>query len=250
MKRIILCEGKTDAILISYFLQQFNWSYTKKPVINLPVDKNNEVLNWYIHREKPNQELAIWGVGGLEQIPIKLGQVIQRTRREINPINRFSRLVIFFDSDTRNDTECLKLIKSWVAESSLSLVSDLQIGKWLEATTEMTFKTPPESYPVSLLAIVLPPASQGNLEIFLLDCLHKHSNEYRQLVEEARQFIDRLSNQPYLEKQRLRDKAQLGAVLSVMSPDWVFSELDQRLTLIPWEKLQLVYDVYKKLESL
>ena len=82
MKRIILCEGKTDAILISYFLKKFGWIHVTRLVIGLPFDGTNEVLNWYKHQEKPGQELAIWGVGGIDQIPVKLRHIIERTRNE------------------------------------------------------------------------------------------------------------------------------------------------------------------------
>lgn len=59
MKRAIICEGKTDAILISYFLiRKFDWIYMEGQVLGFPVDRNNEVLNWYKHPKKPNQELA------------------------------------------------------------------------------------------------------------------------------------------------------------------------------------------------
>jgi hypothetical protein len=48
MKEIILCEGKTDAILLSYFLiRKFGWKYIKEQVVRLPVNNENEVLNWY-----------------------------------------------------------------------------------------------------------------------------------------------------------------------------------------------------------
>ena len=63
MKRIILCEGKTDAILISYFLERkFGWSYIKWSRIKknmknwFQINQGNEVLNWYNHPKKPNQE--------------------------------------------------------------------------------------------------------------------------------------------------------------------------------------------------
>jgi len=66
MKKIILCEGKTDAILLSYFLiRRFGWEYIKGQIVGLPINKENEVLNWYRNSKYPDQELAIWGVGGI-----------------------------------------------------------------------------------------------------------------------------------------------------------------------------------------
>jgi len=250
MKRIILCEGKTDAILISYFLiKRFGWSYTDKQVIRLPVARDNEMLNWYRHPEKRDGELAIWGVGGIDNLAARLGNVIERTQNERDPKNRFERIVLFFDRDRRNEEECANLIKEWATGCKLKLTGTLQLGKWTDATTNL-LKTSPESYQLSILAIVLPPDGKGNLETFLIDALKKHSNVDKHLSEEASTFIGNLPDEPYLFRQRLRSKACLGAILSVMSPDWVFSKLDERLVQVQWEDITYVLDAYQKLDEL
>ena len=122
MKRIILCEGKTDAILISYFLKKFGWIHVTRLVIGLPFDGTNEVLNWYKHQEKPGQELAIWGVGGIDQIPVKLRHIIERTRNETTSVNRFARVVIFFDCDDRTEAKCKVMVKAWATDSGLDII--------------------------------------------------------------------------------------------------------------------------------
>ena len=250
MKRIILCEGKTDAILISYFLERkFGWSYTEKSIISLPVDRKNEVLNWYTHPEKPNQELAIWGTGGIDQLPVKLGSVLDRTRNERDPINRFDYIVVFFDSDQRDEGECREMVQKWATTSDLNITGDLQLGQWIDATIDLR-KRPPEAYQLRILSIVLPPGGKGTLETFLVDALRNSSDHDRQLVDEARRFIGDLPDKPYLERPRCRPKACLGAILSVMSPDWVFSELHQRLTNVRWEEIESVMSTYKQLEKL
>jgi len=256
MKRIILCEGKTDAILISYFLERkFGWSYIKWSRIKknmknwFQINQGNEVLNWYNHPKKPNQELAIWGVGGIEQIPVKLGHVINRTRSERNPINRFERIVLFFDRDQRDETECVELIEKWTTTSDLELIRNLQLGQWSDFKTNLR-KIPAESYKLNVLPITLPPDSEGNLETFLIKSIKSHSDEDRQLVDEANNFINLLPDEPYLNKRRFRHKACLGAILSVMLPDWGFSRLHERLTRIQWENIESVLSVYKKLKEL
>ena len=251
MKRIILCEGKTDAILISYFLiKRFGWSYTDKQVIRLPVARDNEMLNWYRHPEKRDGELAIWGVGGIDNLPARLGNVIERTQRERNPKNRFERIVLFFDRDRRNEEECANLIKEWATNCKLKLTDTLQLGKWADATTDLFGKSPPEIYQLSILAIVLPPDGKGNLETFLIDALKKHSDVDKHLSEKASAFIGNLPDEPYLSTQRLRPKACLGAILSVMSVDWAFSKVHERLTQVQWEDITSVLNAYQKLDEL
>jgi len=250
MKGIILCEGKTDAILISYFLiKRFGWEYMREAVIKLPIEKDNEVLNWYRHPEKPDQELAIWGVGGIDEILVKLELVIDRTRNEQTPDNRFERIVLFFDRNSRSKKQCEDLLEKWIVESGLEVSDKLQLGEWDDASLALN-KTPKEDHQLRMLPIVLPPDSEGNLEIFLMKSLKKQSCHERQLVDEAGKFIDCLPKEPYLSKKRFRPKACLGSILSVMSPDWVFSELNERLTRVQWEELESVTTAYEKLSEL
>lgn len=254
MKRVILCEGKTDAILIGYFLiKKFGWIYIKKPekavLPVLPFDRDNEVLKWYRHPGKPNQELAIYGAGGIDQIPVKFGDVINRTRQERDPVKRFGRVVLFFDRNNRSEAECRDLVEKWIVDNSIETISKLQLYQWSNARIALP-KTPEEYYCLRILSIVLPPDSKGNLEVFLTDSIKDESEYDRDLVDKAREFVKSIPDEPYLNKTRYRPKACLGAILSVMSPDWVFSELDERLTRVKWEEIGSVEAVYEKLSEL
>lgn len=251
MKRIIICEGKTDAILISYFLiGKFGWTYIRRQVLTLPVDRDNEVLNWYEHPEKPDQELAIWGSGSIEQIPIKLAHVTELTENERTPEDRFKRIVLFFDRDDRSGDECAALVKEWTENNDqLELIEDPELGQWSHAKIELR-KSPAEPHELLILPIAVPPASKGNLEIFLMDAIRGESEHDEQLVDKAEEFIYGLPDEPYLSKKRYRPKARLGSILSVISPDWVFSRLDDRLTRITWEEIESVEAVYGNLSEL
>lgn len=251
MKRIILCEGKTDAILISYFLiKRFGWTYIKEEVVELPVDRDNEVLNWYRHLRKPDQELAVWGAGGIEQLPIKLAHVIDRTRNERTPTNRFERLVLLFDRNDRSEDQCRDLVKKWTTkDNELEITGELQLGQWVDARIELR-KIPEEYHELRMLSIALPPDGKGNLEVFLTNSIRDQSTHDRFLVDKAEKFIGCLPDKPYLSKRRYRPKACLGSILSVMSPDWVFSTLHDRLTRVQWEEIESVVTVYGKLGEL
>lgn len=50
MNKLILCEGKTDAILLSYYLGRVaNWKFSKKGPSGLKIQasNDNESINWY-----------------------------------------------------------------------------------------------------------------------------------------------------------------------------------------------------------
>ena len=207
-------------------------------------------MNWYKHPEKPNQELAIWGSGGIDEIPIKLGHVIERTRNERISSNRFECIVLFFDHNDRNQDECEALVKKWTTEDNeLEVATELRLGQWTDATVELRGSSA-ENHRLSILPIALPPDSKGNLEVFLMDSIRGQSGHDNQLVGKAREFIRDLPDKPYLDKTRYRPKACLGSILSVISPDWVISKLNNRLTRVQWEEIESVAAVYEKLSAL
>jgi hypothetical protein len=253
MKRIIICEGKTDAILLSYFLiKKYGWQYEKKEDtrlkkdIGFQIENDNEELNWYIHTGKPNQELAIWGVGGIGNISQKLEEAIDRTRREGRfPDNRFEKIILFFDRDKRTNDECLDNVKKWL-KNKIS-IKQIEFEKWMENEIKL-FND--EQYTIKIMVIVYP---EKDLETFLAESLKNQTKHDGHLVDEARYFINNVSkipSLPYLYKERYESKACLGSILSVISPDWVFSELDKRLKLVEWERLELTSPVYSLLAEL
>lgn len=64
MNKLILCEGATDAILLSYYLGKMaGWRFCRKPPKNLMIKENGieESVNWY---EKGDDRLLICGTGG------------------------------------------------------------------------------------------------------------------------------------------------------------------------------------------
>ena len=68
MNKVILCEGQTDAILLSYYLAKVSgWRFCKKPPKNVDIkeDTFDQSINWY---EKGNDHLLICGVGGKDKI--------------------------------------------------------------------------------------------------------------------------------------------------------------------------------------
>jgi hypothetical protein len=256
MKRIVLCEGKTDAILISYFLERrFNWSYLPDHPMKLPVaNARNEELNWYRHLQRAGlgQELAIWGVGSVSQIPVKLNVVMENNQRNPRPEDRFEYVVLFFDHDDPTEA-CLNTVRNWIAGAGLALTDELQLGEWMNAEIDLLGVTPPGRYQLRLLTIVLPPGGLGALETFLIDCWQQFSDADNQLAQAARAFIEglpELPKQTYLNHRRLPDKACLGAILSVFSPDGLFQKIDPKLKNVPWEQIEDALAVYGRLEAL
>jgi hypothetical protein len=251
MKRIVICEGKTDAILVGYFLiKVYGWQFvhnTRLPT--LPFDKKNESLCWYVQPARPEFELAVWGAGGITRVPEKLSVAIERTRVEHVQASRFERFVLLIDRDNRTIEQTREMIEGWCDNAGITVAPALTIGQWTQGTIQLS-KTPPEPHGISVLPIVLPPTQEGCLEVFLSEALRAIGEDDRQIVDGCRDLVASIPDQPYLSEPRFRPKAVIGATLSIMSPDWVFGDLDEKLTAIEWEKIQDANAAYERLGDL
>ena len=68
MRSIIICEGSTDAILLSYYLNKVSgWEFCKKAPEHLDIKQNefDQSINWY---KRDDDRLLICGVGGKDKI--------------------------------------------------------------------------------------------------------------------------------------------------------------------------------------
>jgi len=250
MKRAIICEGKTDAILVGYFLiKVYGWFYSKQTFLQLPYDKPNEVLNWYTHPNRVGSELVVWGAGGITRVGQKVSEIIERTRSEHIGQNRFDHVVVLIDRDNRTIEQCEDLVRGWFLAAGLQFADDITAGEWKTTNTQLV-KIPPEAHQVRALSIVLPPMGEGCLEIFLAEALRSTGDPDRPIVDGCRNLVNAMPAEPYLREPRLRPKAAIGAVLSIMSPDWVFGDLDEKLKTVAWEEIEMAHGAYSRLADL
>ena len=96
MIKVILCEGKTDAILLSYYLEKVSgWKYSKKMPKNFTIkpDNDNQSVNCYI---KDSDQLLICAVGGKDGFEKFYQDKLSSPILDSNVINR---LAIIIDRD-------------------------------------------------------------------------------------------------------------------------------------------------------
>ena len=95
MNKLILCEGKTDAILLSYYLgKTAGWKFVKKGPSGLAIQQpnDNESISWY---NKDDDYLLICGVGGKDNF----GNFFdERIRIPLVTTNAFEKIAIITDS--------------------------------------------------------------------------------------------------------------------------------------------------------
>ncbi len=86
MNKIILCEGETDAILLSYYLGKVaGWKYCKRgpAEIAIKTDFFEESVNWY---ERGDDWLLICAAGGKD----KVGTFFKRKVLNSNILRKFA----------------------------------------------------------------------------------------------------------------------------------------------------------------
>ena len=133
--------------------------------------------------------------------------------------------------------------------AGLGFAGAVTLGGWKNTTTQLK-KTPPEAHAVDVLSIVLPPTREGCLEIFLAEALRSAGDPDRAIVDGCEDLVRATPAEPYLREPRFRPKAVVGAALSIMSPDWVFGDLDEKLAAVAWENIQIANDAYSRLADL
>lgn len=244
MNSIILCEGRTDAILLSYYLERAHgWHYSKNApegYLNIK-PKSNQEANWY---KKGNSYLMIFAVGGKDNFKEVIDDYVSPILQNYPPQNSFYNIVIIADKDSAEISEIEKLHSDWLKP----YVSEVVNSEWQENNYEDAFNN---VNMVRTLSIIIPADKQGALETTLLDAISE--DEYdKKIVEKCRVFVGdiRSDAKKYIKTDRLALKAHLSTVFVILSPEIVFKMIDGIMRDVSWEKSQTLRDCFKPLEEL
>jgi hypothetical protein len=220
MNSVILCEGPTDAILLSYYLgKMYGWSYSKKaPKSYTKIEtESNQEINWY-KRGKDN--LLIYGVGGKDNFVNVIKKYISQILQNYPEEDSFSKIIILADKDDKDISEIESLHQQWL----FPYAHEVKNAQWIENSFVDNFGNQQTLY---TLSIIIPTEKQGALETTLLDAISE--DEYdKVIVDQSKVFVNdiRPNAEKYITTDRLALKAHLATVFAVMSPEKVFSRLD------------------------
>lgn len=242
MIRIILCEGETDATLIGYYLNSTaGWSYSKRPkYLNLQFSlQDNKCVLPYINDN--GEELFVCGVGGKDGFRSffenYLYNIISKSHRE----EREFRIAVVTDRDNVNVQE----IEKDIAEQFSTIKCSVSNDCWTSNRFVNSFG---QECLAEFLLVVIPQGKEGALENLLMDSLSE--NEYdANIVEKCKGFVvESIEDiERYVSTERLRIKAQLGVVLSVMNPERIFSLFDEYIKSVPWEHSKVLKECFERL---
>jgi len=241
MNSVILCEGATDAVLLSYYLNKVSgWEFCKKAPEHLDIRESEfeQSVNWY---KRNNDKLLICGVGGKE----KMGSFFrEKIYSPMIKSNAFSKIVLILDRDKKS-TDSIEAHASHVFSP---IVTEMRADNWIDNTYVDAFEI---QKTVSSLLIAIPMEHQGALETLMLEAISEDSYD-AEIVKSAGEFVDRMqkSASRYIPSERMKLKAHLGVTWTVQYPEKVFKLIDEQIRSVSWEKSKVLHDCFHQLEKL
>jgi len=245
MIKLILCEGKTDAIFLSYYLEQVcGWTHKfpkediPKEFIIKPSTKKGESAEWY---RKADDFLLICGVGGKDNF----GSFI---KSKIVPAmidgNVFSKIAIVTDRDDRKEGSICQSFQSMLNP----IVSNVANNVWTDNQYSNSFG---QEKAVDFLLLIIPSDKEGALETTLMDAIAEVEYD-RVIVDSAKGYVESIAPNAskYIGKNRLKLKACLGVIWSIQSPEKIFSFIDEQIRSVKWEDSELISQCFNKLSEI
>lgn len=241
MNILILCEGETDAILLSYYLGKVaGWKYSPKPPQNLSIQATaqNEAVNWY---KKDGDYLLICAVGGKDNFENFFEKKIK------NPLllsDAFERVAFVTDRDERET----RFIEASISSVLREFNAELRNNQWKECSyindfgIEKNFRA---------LLVVIPLEQQGALETVMLSAIAE--NDYdKNIVEKTATFAEqmRVEASRYISSERLKLKAHLGLTWAVQYPEKVFTKIDEQIRNVRWEESETLHICFSTLAEI
>lgn len=241
MNKLILCEGKTDAILLSYYLEKTcGWTHRNAPKsLAIKVDEiKGESAYWYRKEEK---SLLICGVGGRDNFRSFFKEKVLSIMLDTSG---FSKIAVVTDRDDRGEHSVLDSFRA----SLRPVITDIKNDVWTTNSYENSFK---QKALVDFLLVIIPEDKEGALETLLLEAISE--NEYdKAIVKRNIAYVDEI--QPiaaeYIHKNRLKLKACLGVTWSIQYPEKIFSFIDEQIRSVKWEKSQVLAQCFQQLKNI
>ncbi len=239
MNKLILCEGKTDAILLSYYLGRIKqWEPCKYGPQRCQISVNEKVGEYAYWYQQGGDYLLICAVGGKDRFGIFFAEKLQATIRDAQ---MFSRMALVTDRDARLEEEIAKE----VCQRFTPLITQAKQNQWIENYYEDSFG---QQQSLQFLLLIIPASQQGALETLLLEAISEDPYD-QEIVIRSTAFVDEI--EPYAKKYighvRLKQKARLGVTWAIQSPGKEFLFLDEQIRSVQWEKFDTLSQCFSQL---
>lgn len=236
MNKVILCEGATDAILLSYYLEKVaDWSFCKAPKdVQIRASSQNETVNWY---RRDNDFLLICAVGGKDKFKRFFEEKI---KPPLFHANAFERIALITDRDDRENEKISDLVQKVLSNINIKI----ECNEWITGSYQDAFGMEKR---ISVLLVIIPKEHQGALETVMLDAIAENPYD-KNIVEKTKAFVEEMRKEAgkYISSDRLQLKAHLGVTWAVQYPEKVFSLIDEQIKNVHWEKSVVLKNCFEK----
>lgn len=238
MNKLILCEGATDAILLSYYLEKIvGWKFCKKPPRDLQIKEDGieESINWY---EKGEDRLLICGTGGKDRIKSFFENKIKQS---IINSDAFEKIALVLDRDDKS----IENITAHASSVFSPVITSAKNNEWIENIYKNGFG---QDKAIEMLLVVIPIEHQGALETMLLEAIAEDPYDAH-IVDLVDEFVKRMRVEAskYISSNRKELKAKLGVTWAVQYPEKVFKLINEQIKSVEWEKSEVLKNCFSEL---
>ena len=232
MTELMLVEGVSDVLLISYYLQNvYGWKYQNTNILGIaPLDKHEHVESL----SKNENQLILCGVGGNG----KFGHFIERHHvNDMLILQDISSLMVVTDRDKESVPRIGRRIDSFFENISF------RASQWIQNRVEDSFGQPKS---INTYLLIIPENEKGALERVVINAL-KDMQEEADLIKEVIQFIESLKVElvPELIQMNKADKATVVTFFSVRDPQHAMRSFGSFISKIDWSKSESLQELFR-----
>lgn len=240
MNSLILCEGKTDCILLQYYLEKvYLWNYKDKNGLRVERDC------WSNCFTKSEYTLNITETKGCSRLVEGLIKAIKRNENVAPGSTNefFDKIIIFTDNDeTSTSTDMINNIVSRISETSASFTNSIQKGVWNKGT----LRGIDGDKEFELLLLFIPFDENGALETYLLKCVANNDAYDKEIIDKGNAFVDMIDPElKYLKQRRLKTKAKFDVYFSVRTSAEQYSERQRILKSVAWDNYNTIRNDFR-----
>ena len=245
MNSLVLCEGKTDCILLQYYFEKVHsWSRKEGKAFHAV---NKAWSNIYT---KEDNHLFISETKGCSRLVEGLVTAITRNENVApGSCNEFfDKIIIFTDNDDKNTVgNLIDDIKNNLQKTSVVFATPIQKNMWNKGTVQ----TIEGKKQFELYVMFIPFDENGALETYLLNCVASNDPYDKAIIDKGNAFVDTIDpNEKYLKQRRLKTKAKFDVYFSVRTSVDQYSERQSILKSVEWEKYDTIRTDFKVFEEL
>lgn len=245
MNSLILCEGKTDCVLLQYYLEKVHsWIRMGKSSFHAV---NGSWSNWF---EKQGNRLIISETKGCNRISEGLVTAVNRNENVPPGSNDefFDKIIIFTDNDeTDSIADMIGDIQNKLHTTSASVSSPIQKDTW----NKVSIQSIEGVKEFELYLMFIPFNENGALETYLLNCIGANDAYDKVIIDKGNSFVETIDpDDRYLCQRRLKTKAKFDVYFSVRTAVDQYAERQSILKSVAWENYNVIREDFKMFADL